>query len=96
MTDEEITKLKEKIEDFICLQLADDIDDYENIIHRLIALFMSDYKKYTLADIRTLFEWDKSLDTKSTKVTRDYDNIHVDRLFQKYKQAFIDLGLLGG
>ena len=52
--------------------------------------------KYSIGDIRTLFEWDKSLDTKSTKVTRDYDNIHVNRMFQGYKRAFIDLGLLGG
>ena len=51
-------------------------------------------KKYTIEEIKELFELDKTIDTKRIICTRDYGNIHVDRLFQKYKQAFIDLGLL--
>lgn len=56
MTTEQIKALKEKIEDFICLNIADDMDDYEEILIALTKMFVDGYLKEDIPKHETIEE----------------------------------------
>ena len=104
MEDKDILKLKEKIEDFICLQLADDMDDYEEILDKLVSLFMDGYKKLTIEQVREKFEkyiaenFNTTCIEKHPESVEFFGGLYVENViqgrWQAYQQAYKDMGLI--
>lgn len=101
MKDNDIIKLKEKIEDFICLQLADDIDDYEDILDKLVSMFMEGYKQLSIEEIREKFEkflYQACIPTIRNSFPKSVHGKYkfsTDQIrWEAYLQVYKDLGLI--